>query len=128
MNFDRYWLGYGMDGALQMAGIAVALGVVAYGVCFLLGRREGAREGVLIAWSWLAASLLSGFADIWDLIYFNVVPIHSLQLLQLKLALVHDPNSIGLRVLFELLGATVGVAIGWALFSAGYHRRLRSRP
>lgn len=127
MDYDRYWLGYGMVGALQMAGIAVGLGIVAYGVCFLLGRGQGAREGVLIAWAWLAATVLSGFADIWDLVYFNVAPIRSLQLLQLKLAQVHDPNSIGLRVLFEMLGATVGVAVGWAIFSARYHRRLRSR-
>ena len=48
-----------------------------------------------------------------------MAPLQSLTLLRAKLAAVHDPDAIGLRVFFEFVGALVGVCIGWAIFSGG---------
>jgi hypothetical protein len=50
--------------------------------------------------------------------------LQSLTLLQLKLAAVHDPDAIGLRVFFDIVGALIGACLGWAMFSGGMKRLL----
>jgi hypothetical protein len=124
---DRYWLGFGIVGALQMGAIALGVGFVLYAICHRWFGRGGTHHGVMIGWSWLIATVLAGGPDLWDLFYFNVAPMQSLQLLRIKLAAVHDPDSIGLRVLFEMLGSAVGVALSWILFSSDLRRWLGLR-
>jgi hypothetical protein len=67
--------------------------------------------------------LLTASGDMWDLFYFNYGQLQSLQLLKAKLAEVHDPESIGIRVLCELLGMAVGIYAGWAICSGDWRRR-----
>lgn len=61
--------------------------------------------------------VIGGGQDIWNLFYFNMAPLQSITLLKLKLAAVHDPDAIGLRVFFEMVGAFLGACLGWAMFS-----------
>ncbi|KJV36747.1 hypothetical protein [Luteibacter yeojuensis] len=119
MPSDRSWMGYGIDGALQVGGIALLAGIVAYVVVRLIGKANGWSHGLELTLAALLAFFLAGGEDIWNSFYFNFVPIQSPQLLRVKLAAVHDPDSMGLRVLFEMMGALVGTGIGWAAFSGG---------
>lgn len=119
MPFDRSWMGYGIEGALQVGGIALLVGIVAYVVVRLIGKANGWSHGLELTLAALVAFFLAGGEDIWNSFYFNFVPIQSPQLLRVKLAAVHDPDAMGLRVLFEMMGALVGTGIGWAAFSGG---------
>ena len=120
MPFDRSWMGYGIVGALQVGGIALLVGIVAYLLVRLLGKANGWSHGMELTVAVLVAFFLAGGEDIRTSFYFNFVPIQSPQLLRVKLAAVHDPDSMGLRVLFEMLGALVGAFTGWAAFSGGF--------
>jgi len=122
MNYEQSWMGYGWIGGLEAGAISVAVAVVLYPFFHALGRRHGWSEARRVGWAYLVALALSAREDLWNLFYFNYGRLQSLQLLQAKLAQVHDPDGIGTRVLCELAGATAGVFLGWWL--AG--RRARS--
>jgi hypothetical protein len=125
MPFDRSWMGYGMVGALEVAGIALLVGIVVYLLLHLvIGKGEAWSAGKEIAISFVLTVVIAGGQDIWDLFYFNMAPLQSLTLLRAKLAAVHDPDAIGLRVFFEIVGGFVGVCLGWAMFSGGLKRLL----
>lgn len=123
MHYNQSWMGYGIVGGLQ-AGLISALAALLLFVLFhALGRRNGWGGGLQIGWSFVAASVLTVSGDAWNLLYFGYARLQSLQLLKAKLALVHDPDSIGLRVLCELLGVALGIAIGWAVCHRGWSPR-----
>lgn len=115
MNYDQTWMGYGWIGGLEAGAISLALGVALYLVCHALGRRSGWSAARQVGWAYLAALVLSAREDVWNLFYFNYGRLQSLQLLQAKLAQVHDPDGIGTRVLCELIGAAAGVFLAWWL-------------
>jgi len=119
MPYDRSWMGYGIVGALEVGGIALLVGIVVYGLLRVFARGGGWSHGKELSVAYAFTVVLSAGQDLWDLFYFNMAPLQSLTLLKLKLAAVHDPDAIGLRVFFEFVGALVGVCIGWAMFSGG---------
>lgn len=117
MHYNQDWMGYGIVGGIEAGVISALAGLLLFVVFHWLGRRNGWGYGPQIGWSFLLATLLTASGDLSDLFYFNYAPLQSLPLLKLKLAQVHDPDSIGLRVLCELLGVTLGIYIGWVLCS-----------
>ncbi|MGE7139495.1 hypothetical protein ACQKIE_17865 [Luteibacter sp. NPDC031894] len=119
MPYDRSWMGYGIVGALETGAIALVVGILAYALLRAFGKGNGWSHGKELALAYVFAVVLSAGQDLWDLFYFNMAPLQSLTLLKLKLAAVHDPDAIGLRVFFEFVGALAGVCIGWAMFSGG---------
>lgn len=119
MPYDRSWMGYGIIGALETGAIALVIGIVVFGLLHALNKNNGWSDGKEIAIAYVLAVALGAGQDIWDLFYFNMAPLQSLTLLKLKLAAVHDPDAIGLRVFFEFVGALVGVFLGWIMFSGG---------
>jgi hypothetical protein len=116
MPYDQSWMGYGLIGGLEAGAIALASGLVLFGLIHWLGRAQGWSLGLEISWAYVLGMLLAGGGDLWNLFYFNYGRLQSLQLLRARLAEVHDPDSIGLRVLFEFVGAGIGVFLGWLLF------------
>jgi hypothetical protein len=127
MHYDQSWMGYGIVGGIQAGLISALVGLLLFLLFHWLGRRNGWSYGPQIGWSFLLATLLTASGDLWDLFYFNYGQLQSLQLLKAKLALVHDPDSIGLRVLCELLGVALGIYLGWALCSGDWKRRFGRR-
>jgi len=123
MFFDQSWMGYGIVGALQAGAIALAIGLVAFVLLHLFGRSQGWNLGIEVGWASLIGVILAGGSDMWNLVYFNYGRVQSLQLLRLRLAEVHDPDSLGARVFFEFVGVAVGIFIGWLLL-ARRHRPL----
>lgn len=117
MPYDQSWMGYGLIGGLEAGAIALAAGLVLFVVIHLFGRAQGWSLGLEISWAYVLGMLLAGGNDLWNLFYFNYGRLQSLQLLRARLAEVHDPDSIGLRVLFEFVGVGIGVFLGWLVFS-----------
>ncbi|MHA6204725.1 hypothetical protein ACXU4B_09900 [Dyella soli] len=117
MPYDQSWMGDGLIGGLEAGGIAVVAGFVLLAVFRLVGRAQGWSVGLEIGWAYLLGVVLAGGGDLWNLFYFNYGRLQSLQLLKVKLAQVHDPENLGLRVLCEFIGAALGVFLGWLLFA-----------
>jgi hypothetical protein len=127
MQYDQSWMGYGIVGGLQAGLIAAVVAALLFGFFHWLGRRGQWSYGPQIGWTFLSATLLTASGDLWNLFYFNYARLQSLQLLRAKLALVHDPDGIGVRVLCEFVGAGVGIAAGWLMFAHGWRRQFRDR-
>jgi len=115
MQYDQSWMGYGIVGGLQAGLIAAVVATVLFCVFHHVGRRQGWSYGPTIGWTFLLSALLAAGGDLWNLFYFNYARLQSLQLLKAKLAAVHDPDGIGLRVLCEFVGIILGMLAGWAL-------------
>lgn len=113
MHYDQAWMGYGIVGGLQAGAISVLVGWLLFGLMHWLGRRNHWSIGAQIGWSFLLATLLSASGDLWDMFYLNYAQLQSLQLLQAKLAQMHDPDSLGTRVWCELSGVVLGIGLGW---------------
>ncbi len=127
MHYDESWMGFGITGGLQAGLISALAGLLLFFLFHWLGRRNGWSYGPQIGWTFLLATLITASGDICDLFYFNYGQLQSVQLLKSKLAQVHDPDSIGLRVLCELLGVTVGIYVSWALCSGHWREHFGRR-
>lgn len=115
MQYDQSWMGLGVVGGLQAGLISAVAGLLLFGVFHWLGRRNGWTDGPQIGWAFLLALLLTAGGDLANLFYFNYASLQSLPLLKAKLADVHDPGSMGLRLVCEILGVTLGIYLGWLL-------------
>lgn len=122
------WLNMGMLGALEAGAISLLAGVLAYAVVhYLARRREDWTHAHGIAWAYLLALLVSAGPDIWHLVYMGVIPLESTVTIQRVLASIHDPDFLGVRVAFEVVGAMFGVMIGWLAMSGVLGRSGRTR-
>lgn len=113
MNYDQSWMAYGWLGGLEAGGISLVVAAVAYLVFHAIGHRNGWSDAREIGWAYLVTLIATARMDLWNLFYFNYAQLQSLQLLQAKLAAVHDPDGIGTRVLCELVGAGAGIFLPW---------------
>jgi hypothetical protein len=127
MHYDQSWMGDGLVGALQAGAISAVAALLVFGFFNWRGRRHGWSLGRQIGWSFLLAALLTASGDLADLLYFNYAQLQSLQLLRAELALVHDPEGMGTRVMFELSGVVLGIYVGWLLCHYAAQRWLRRR-
>lgn len=124
MQYDQSWMGYGLVGGLEAGAISFVVALVLYLIIHAIGRRQGWSPLRQISIAFLLAALLTGSGDMWDLFYFNYGQLQSIQLLKAKLALVHDPDNIGVRVFCELIGALVGAGLGWLIRGGDWRRAL----
>lgn len=127
MEYDQSWMGNGIIGGLEAGLISLLAALLLFLLFHWLGRRHGWSYGPQIGWTFLLASVLTVSGDLWNLFYFNYAQLQSVQLLRLKLALVHDPENLGVRVLCELLGVALGIYLGWALCSGDWCHRFGRR-
>lgn len=111
MGFD--WLGYGLTGALGAAAIAIGIGFVLFSLGHLLGQLVHWREGTAIGVAFVLTLVLAAGVDASNLFYLSIVRLESPFAIQRTLATIHDPDALGLRVVFEFIGAAIGVAFGW---------------
>lgn len=126
MHYDQSWMGYGLTGGLEAGAISAVAAFLLYLILHAMGRRRGWSPLKQIGIAFLLALLLTASGDMWDLFYFNYARLDSIQLLKAKLAQVHDPDNIGLRVFWELVGATVGPVVGWIALGGDWRSVLRS--
>jgi hypothetical protein len=125
MHYDQSWMGYGMVGGLEAGAISAVAALLLYLIVHAIGRRQAWSPLKKIAIAFLVALLLTATGDMWDLFYFNYGQVESVQFLKARLATVHDPDNIGLRVFCEMIGATIGACVGW-IFTGGDWRRALS--
>jgi hypothetical protein len=124
VHYDQAWMGSGIVGAVEAGLISAAAGLLLFLLLHWLGRHHhwcAARE---IGWAFLLAAVLTVSGDLWDMFYFNYANLQSPALLAAVLAQTHDPQNLGLRVLCELLGVSLGIYLGWAM--TGGHRSHRN--
>ncbi|MBP1473256.1 hypothetical protein J7I44_03040 [Frateuria sp. MAH-13] len=112
MHYDQSWMGYGWIGGLQAGLIAAVVGALLF-LLFRWRTREAWSHGAQMGWAYVLGVALAGSGDLADLFYFNYARLQSVQLLRAKLAEVHDPDGLGTRVLCELAGVAVGIALAW---------------
>jgi len=128
MEYNQSWMAYGVVGGLEAGAISLVAAFLLYLLFHLIGRHNGWNDAKRIGWSYLLALVLTASGDVWNLLYFNYTSgLQSLQLLKVKLAAVHDPDHIGTRVLFELLGAAIGVYVAWFLCRGDWKRWFAGR-
>lgn len=113
MGWD--WLHHGVLGALEAAALAALAGLVLYGLARLLRRPFGWREGTEFGIALALAVLVGAGVDAWDLFTLGIERPESPFAIQQRLATIHDPDALGMRVVLEFLGAAAGVTLGWLL-------------
>jgi hypothetical protein len=112
MHYDQSWMGYGWLGGLQAGFIAALVGALLL-LLFRWRTRGVWSHGAQMAWAYVLGVVLAASGDLADLFYFNYARLQSVALLRVKLAQVHDPDGLGTRVLCELAGVALGVALAW---------------
>ena len=127
MHYDQSWMGLGMVGGTQAGLISALVALLLFILFHWIGLRNAWGYGMQISWTALVTALLTVSGDLWDLFYFNYGRLQSIDLLRAKLAQVHDPGSIGTRVLCELLGIVSGIYVSWLLCHSGWGVRALKR-
>ncbi|MET0580630.1 MAG: hypothetical protein ABWZ08_01510 [Pseudoxanthomonas sp.] len=117
----------GLLGAMEAGLIALAVGILCYGLWNWLTRRRGASVGHTFGWACLSAVVVAAGVDAWNLFYIGVMKLESPLYARLALQSIHDADSLGARVVCEVTGALVGVAVGWQLFSGGFRENSVSK-
>jgi hypothetical protein len=127
MHYDQSWMGFGIVGGMEAGAISTIVALVLFAFFHWLGQRNAWGYGTQISWTALLTALLTVSGDLWDLFYFNYGKLQSIDLLRAKLAEVHDPDSIGVRVMCELLGIVIGVYVSWLICHSPPGARLLRR-
>lgn len=113
----------GLLGALEAGLIAFFVGLLVYGLWAWVCRRSGWGIGYAIGWGAAIAVVIAAGIDSWNLFYLGVARLESPLYARLALQGIHDADSLGTRVVFEVVGALTGTVVGWWLFSGrhGHH-------
>jgi hypothetical protein len=112
-------LHFGFLGALEAGLIALLVGLLGYGVLRWVVRKLQGSVGHALGWGFVVAALVSAGIDAWNLFYLGMVRLESPVYARLALQGIHDADSLGTRVVCEIIGAGLGVLLGWQLFSGG---------
>ena len=113
----------GLLGALEAGLIALLVGLLTYGLLQWIVRKLQGTVGHALGWSFLVAALVSAGIDAWNLFYLGVAMLESPVYARLALHGIHDADSLGTRVVCEIIGAGLGVLLGWQLFSGGLSKQ-----
>lgn len=116
-------LHFGFLGALEAGLIALLVGVLAYGLLQWIVRKLHGSVGHALGWGFVVAVAISAGVDAWNLFYLGVVRLESPVYARLALQGIHDADSLGIRVVCEIIGAGVGAWLGWEWFSGGFRKQ-----
>lgn len=112
-------LHFGFLGALEAGLIALLVGVLAYALLQWVVRKLRGSVGHALGWGFVVAVAVSAGVDAWNLFYLGTVRLESPLYARLALQGIHDPDALGTRVACEIIGAAVGVWLGWQWLSSG---------
>jgi hypothetical protein len=112
-------LHFGLLGVLEAGLIAFAVGVAAFALWRWLARLSGFSGAQAIGWACVCAVAAGAGWDAWNLFYLGMVKLESPLYARLALQGVHDPDSLGARVVCETAGALSGVVAAWLVFGRG---------
>jgi hypothetical protein len=107
------WLSSGMLGALEAGVIALVIGALICMAGHRIGRHIGWKQGTEIGVALVITLFVAAGVDAWDLFHLSIVRMESPFVIQRTLEAIHDPAYLGTRVVFEFVGAMVGVMMGW---------------
>lgn len=124
---NLFFLPFGPLGVLLAALFSLLAGVLLTGLVHAWGRRHGWNHAREIAWAWLVAILITAGTDTWHLLYMGVVPMQSPVSIARVLAKIHDPDTLGVRVVCEFIGVSAGVMLGWLMWTGLWRHPLSSR-
>jgi hypothetical protein len=107
------WLSSGMAGVFEASAIALVTGALVCIAGHFIGPYFGWRQGTEIGVALLITLIVAVGVDAWDLFHLSIVRLESPFVIQRTLGDIHDPGYLGTRVVFEFVGAVVGVMLGW---------------
>ena len=116
-------LHFGFLGAMEAGVIALLIGVLAFLFWRWLMRLTGGSIGHTLGWACVTAAIVAGGIDAWNLFYLSMMKMESPLYARLALQGIHDPESLGARVVCEFVGALTGVVTGWHWFSDGFREK-----
>ena len=103
----------GWLGALEAGLIAFLVGAVAWLFWGWLCRRARWPEPRAIGWACVTAIAIAAGIDSWNLFYLGIVRLESPLYARIALSKIHDPETLGTRVVLEWAGAICGVIAAW---------------
>ncbi len=119
----------GLLGVVEAMLIAFAIGVLVCAVWQWVCRRFGWTAGHALGWACVFSVAIAAGVDAWNMFYLGMVRLESPLYARMALENIHDPDSLGMRVLAQAAGALAGVALGWHWFSGGWREeRVQETP
>jgi len=103
----------GWPGVFEAGLIAFVLGLAAFWLLHRAARRWHWSRGHAIGWSAVLSVAAAAGIDGWNLFYLGVVNLESPLRAKIVLAAIHDADNLARRVVLELIGALIGVVLGW---------------
>lgn len=116
----------GFLGAIEAGAIALLVGVLAFLFWRWLMRLTGGSIGHTLGWACVTAVIVAGGIDAWHLFYLSMMKMESPLYARMALQGIHDAESLGARVVCEVVGALTGVVTGWHWFSDGFREKIVS--
>lgn len=107
----------GFLGAIEAGLVAFVVGLFAFALWHWLCIRLRWSMGRALGWACVTAVVIAAGLDAWNLFYLGMMRLESPLYARIALQGIHDPGSLGARVVCEFVGALVGVATGWYWFS-----------
>ena len=118
----------GFLGAIEAGLIALLVGVLAFLFWRWLMRLAGGSIGHMLGWACVTAVIVAGGIDAWNLFYLSMMKMESPLYARMALQGIHDAESLGARVVCEVVGALTGVVTGWHWFSDGFREKNVPEP
>lgn len=109
----------GLLGALEAGLIALLVGLLGYGLLQWVVRKLQGTVGHALGWGFVLSAAVAAGVDAWNLFYLGMARLESPVYARLALQGIHDADTLGTRVFCEIIGAGLGVLLGWKLFSGG---------
>lgn len=110
----------GLLGVIEAMLIAFAIGLLVCALWQWICKRCGWSAGHALGWACVFSVAIAAGVDIWNMFYLGMVRLESPLYARMALENIHDPDSLGTRVLAQAGGALAGVGLGWYWFSRGW--------
>jgi hypothetical protein len=110
----------GFLGVIEAGLIALLVGILAYALLRWVVRAMDGTTAQALGWACVIAVAVAAGIDAWNLFSLGMMKLESPLSARLALQGIHDPASLGARVVVQVVAALAGVGIGWLLFTGGW--------